>query len=94
MVVKKRSSNKQILFVKGMIALLHPSETPVTSYTSHHQDLEQQKGKKMVHFGRYHPMTGCNMRFLVPLNCVVLCKQLICFYFSCLPFNKMKCWKK
>lgn len=45
MVVKKRSSNKQILYVEGMISLLHPSETAVTNYTSHHQDLEQQKRK-------------------------------------------------
>lgn len=45
MVVKKRSGNKQILYVKGMISLLQPSETAVTSYTSYHQDLEQQKIK-------------------------------------------------
>lgn len=45
MVVKKRSSNKQILRVKGMISLLHPSETAVTSYASHHQNLEQQNRK-------------------------------------------------
>lgn len=47
----------------------------------------------MVHFERYHLRTGCNMQFLVPLYCVVSCKQLICWHFSCLPFNRRKCWK-
>lgn len=34
------------------------------------------------------------MGFLVPLQCVVSCKQLICGCFSCLPFNRRKCWWK
>lgn len=38
MVVKKGSSNKQILCVKEIISLLHPSETAVTSYTCHQKE--------------------------------------------------------